>query len=232
MIKLQASCFYASVLALSAMSLLAQDAPTLRQGNTETGLFVGGGYGLGISNTGQQQGNVSGSSMHFMGGVDGGYAITKRLFLVTEASYFPSITKVDIRTTSQVPLPTGTITMQNDRTYDRRVVEFNGGVHYRLPVPESRFVPYLVGGAGGVRFSSSDIMTTSTNLATGAVTPGQGQSPLPSQIVAAIDGGAGARFYVTEHFGFRGEFRIFRPFGIDNLTSFYRIAGGIFFQLK
>jgi hypothetical protein len=55
---------------------------------------------------------------------------------------------------------------------------------------------------------------------------------LPGQSVFAVDGGAGARAYVTEHFGFRGEFRYFKPVGLNSVKSFYRIAFGVFFQFK
>jgi hypothetical protein len=235
MIKLQPFYFAALLAAVSATSSLAQDAPTLRKGNTELGFFVGGGYGLGVSSDAQKLNpgdtvSVTGSSLHVMGGADVGYAITKNFFLVGEASYFPVLGNVDVRSSDATP--TTKATLQTDHTYDRRSVEFNGGVHYRLPVPESRVVPYLVGAIGGVHFSTGNVVVTQTNLSNNVPSSLPGQGPLTPQTAFAVNGGAGIRFYVTEHFGFRGEFRMFRPFGIPYLTSFYRVAGGIYFQLK
>jgi hypothetical protein len=54
----------------------------------------------------------------------------------------------------------------------------------------------------------------------------------PGATGAEVAAGAGLRVYVTEHFGFRGEFRLYHPFGLDNVGNFYRATGGIFFQLK
>ncbi len=204
-----------------------QDVPTLRQGNTEIGGFIGGGYGLGVSGSEKQQGyTASGTSLHLMGGADAGYAVTKSLFVVGEASYFPSLGQATVKQ------DTGGYTFTD--TFDRKIFEFNGGIHYRLPVPESRFVPYLVVGAGAVHFPSAAISQSATKdgcTGSNCVTTAP-NGTAGSQTSAAVDFGAGARLYVTEHFGFRGEFRFFRPFGLDNLTSFYRIAGGVFFQLK
>lgn len=224
---LKLNVVYTFVLALSATSLVGQDAPTLRQGNLEVGGFVGGGYGLGVANSLRTEGyTITGDTFHLMGGGDVGYAITKSIFLVGEASYFPSLGAVDLNQTSG--------TLETDHVYTRRITEFNAGVHYRLPVPEKRWVPYLVGGVGGVRGSGSAVTATVTDLSkTPPTTSTPVMQPAPaSQTVFAINGGAGLRFYVTEHFGFRGEFRLFKPIGVENLTSFYRVAGGIFFQLK
>jgi len=97
-------------------------------------------------------------------------------------------------------------------------------------------VPYLVAGIGGVHFASAAITASATSDNPSCTSNCTIQAPSPGtakgQTAAAVDVGAGARFYVSEHFGFRGEFRFYHPFGLDNLTSFYRVAGGIFFQLK
>jgi hypothetical protein len=210
-----------ALLTFAASSAVAQNAPTLRQGNTEIGFFAGGGYGLG-SSAGTVNGtafSISERSFHVMGGGDVGYAVTKSLFLVGEGSYFPSISAAT----------------SSDLTYDRKIYEFNGGIHYRLPVPESRVVPYLAVGVGLAHFPGETASHTLTFLAgcSGSACTQTGKPlAIPGATGAEIAGGAGVRVYATEHFGFRGEFRIYRPFGIDNVSSFFRVTGGIFFQLK
>jgi Outer membrane protein beta-barrel domain len=222
----------------TASVLLGQNAPTLRQGNTEIGLFAGGGYGLNV--TGTSNGSTfseSATNWHVMGGGDVGYAVTKSVFLVGEASYFPSLSPAASKGAPACPPGVSTPGTsdspchQTVLSFERRVFEFNGGVHLRLPVPESRFVPYLAGGIGAARFLSSTVTSSSVNLVTNAAT--QGQSGTAAGATAfEVAAGAGARLYLSEHFGFRGEFRLYHPFGIQNLGSFYRATGGIFFQLK
>jgi hypothetical protein len=210
-------------------ALWGQDAPTLRKGNTEIGLFAGGGYGLSVAGTVGGQTSQSVSAFHVEYGGDAGYAITKSFFIVGESSYFPALGASQASHSSQNPSGGTTTTTLS---YNRRLAEFNGGVHYRLPVPESRFVPYLAGGIGGAHFFSSTV--TETTSCTSGCTPGAPQNFGTASGATAFEVavGAGVRMYFSEHFGFRGEFRFYHPFGVDNLGSFYRVSGGLFFQLK
>jgi len=226
---------------VTATASFAQNAPTLRQGNVEIGGFVGGGYGLNI--TGGENGSSfseSATNFHVMGGGDAGYAITKSVFLVGEVSYFPSLSPATSMSTVCAPgvSPPGTTSSpcyDRELSFDRRVFEFNGGIHYRLPVPESRVVPYLVGGVGAAHFMGTTVTNELVQLTgcsgSACITPGASQS-VSGQTAFEIAGGAGLRVYMTEHFGFRGEFQIYHPFGIANLGSFYRVSGGVFFELK
>jgi hypothetical protein len=124
--------------------------------------------------------------------------------------------------------------VRDDKSFDRKVVEFNGGIHYRLPVPESRVVPYLAGGIGAAHFLSSTITDTTTkldNCSSGCSVTTATQTA-PGATAVELAGGVGVRVYANQHFGFRGEFRVYHPFGIANVGTFYRFSGGIFFQLK
>ncbi len=220
----------ALVAGFTAVALLGQEAPTLRKGNTEIGVFVGGGYGLNVTGSVNGQTSQSISAFHIEYGGDAGYAITKNFFLVGESSYFPALGPSQASISSKNP-NNGTTT--TTFSYDRRLTEFNGGIHYRLPVPESRFVPYLAGGIGAAHFFSSDV--TETVTCTSGCNPGPPNNHFATaQGATAFEAavGAGVRMYFTEHIGFRGEFRFYHPFGVDNLGSFYRVSGGLFFQLK
>jgi len=195
-------------------------------------MFVGGGYGLNV--TGTSNGNsfsentTTGSQnhtpgFHVMGGGDFGYAVTKSVFVVGEASYFPSLSPAYATNTSGG--------VRTDYTYDRKVVEFNGGIHYRLGLAESRFVPYLAAGIGAAHFMASTVTSSATVVSTGSSTPGNSYQA-PGATAFEIAAGGGARLYLSEHFGFRGEFRLYHPFGISNIGTFFRATGGIFFQFK
>lgn len=213
---------------------MAQNAPTLRQGNTEIGLFAGAGYGLSIAGTIDNNTSESVPAFHLVAGGDVGYAVTKSIFIVGEASYFPSL-GASTATLPPICLVAGTTGCQESATvvysYKRKIVEFNGGIHYRLPVPESRFVPYLAGGVGAVHSLSSEI--TQNTICTGGCTGSSGNvGTLSGGTAFEVAAGAGARLYLSEHFGFRGEFRFYHPFGVSGLGSFYRVSAGLFFQLK
>ena len=203
---------------VSALSAADKTAPTLKQGNIEAGAFVGGGYGLG----GQQGGNF-----HVMGGGDFGYAITKSVFLFGEGSYFPSVFKIP----PVLGTPPKGITY-SATPYERSLAEFNGGVHLRLPVPESRVVPYVLGALGGVHAMST---STTETIVDSTLTPAKTTTntlPLAGGSAFLVSGGGGVRIYATERFGFRGEFKIYKPVNGTGLNSFFRFAGGVFFQLK
>jgi len=225
------------VAALFTATLTAQNAPTLRQGNVELGLFAGAGYGLSVTGTVNNNESVSVPSFHAVFGGDFGYAITKSIFVVGESSYFPSL---GVSNASSSPFCTSSVggscqqMQQIVDTYKRRIVEVNGGIHYRLPVPESRFVPYLAGGVGAVHSLSSTVTqaVTCSGSCSGFQTGSSQTSSLNGASAFEVAVGAGARMYLSEHFGFRGEFRFYHPFGVDNLGSFYRVSGGLFFQLK
>ena len=54
----------ALVAGLTAVALLGQEAPTLRKGNTEIGVFAGGGYGLNVTGTLKDNTSLSVSAFH------------------------------------------------------------------------------------------------------------------------------------------------------------------------
>ncbi len=227
----------ALVAGFTAVALLGQEAPTLRKGNTEIGVFAGGGYGLSVTGTLNDNTSVSVPSFHAVFGGDVGYAVTKTIFVVGESSYFPSL---GASTAASSPFCTSMVnnscqqTQQVVDTYRRRVVEFNGGIHYRLPLPDSRFVTYLAGGIGAAHALSSDVTgnITCSGQCSGFQSAGGQTSSLKGGTAFEVAVGAGARLYLNEHFGFRGEFRFYQPVGISNLGAFYRVSGGLFFQLK
>jgi hypothetical protein len=205
-----------AILIAALVPALAQSGATLKKGNVEAGAFVGTGYGLG---------NPNGGNYHIMGGGDFGYAITRSVFLVGEVSYFPSLGDTISRSD---PNNKGEVEVHS---YKRRVTEYNGGVHLRLPVPARRVVPYLVAGMGGVHFYDSKLKRWLVDK-NGVKIQDLQDDTIRGDTGFALNAGAGLRVYATEHFGFRGEFKIIKPYSIPNLDSFYRFAGGIFFQFR
>ena len=185
---------------LFGATVWAQEAPSVRSGTRELGLFAGASYGL--------------DNFRPMGGVNLSYAVTKHILPYVEFSYFPELLR---REESSTNLIEG----------GAKLVDLHFGVHVRFPVREKPVVPYLVAGGGWIR---SDISgTNQTKPIPGLVTP----APLPFRFKdndAAVNFGAGLRYYTTEVYGFRVEYKLYRPVSGRFQDLFQKFEGGLFFQ--
>jgi len=171
--------------------------PYFHAGMIETGFFAGSSYGL--------------DSWRVMGGGNFAFGLTRVIMPYVEYSYFPGIQR-------QSTFPSGTL------SYNVAVSDFHGGVHLRLPLGESPIVPYLVAGAGALRFgeASVKIKFPDGTVISDAIT---GNSSF------AANFGGGIRIYTREHVGFRIEAKVYKPTG-QYTDPFYKVEGGVFFQFR
>ena len=192
--------------ALLSIPAAAQNAPILRPGVTEVGGFVGASYGI--------------DKTRVMGGGNVVYSLTKIFMPFGEVSYFPGIGRSE-----SIPGVSGT------QVYSIPLVDFNAGFHLRIPIPKSRIIPYGVISAGGIHTPSRTVTATYPN----PVIPTETETasiPISASTDFAVSFGAGIRYYTTERFGFRAEFKAYKPVDTpaDSNNVFYRVAGGIFYQ--
>jgi hypothetical protein len=192
----------------------AQAVPSCKRGNVELGLFAGESYGL--------------DRFRPMGGGNLAIGVSCYVYPFVEASYLPGLLR--------------TQDLGNDTTlrYNINMTDFHGGIHFRLPLAERRVIPYGVAGLGLVRESEATAYITQTGFGQSATTA----VPIPPLTSFAVNFGAGLRFFLTERFGIRLEFKAFKPVSASNaeLTvnsttplqarMFYRFAIGPYFQLK
>lgn len=181
-------------------STYCADAPYLRTGNVELGGFVGSSYGV--------------DSWRVMGGGNVSWAVRKRWLPYAEVSYFPGISRF-------APIENSSAKV----SFDLPLLDYHAGVHYRIVIRESRIVPYLVAGAGGIR----------TFATTYRVPPADGfpQFTVSDQAhnAFAANFGGGIRYYVRERYGFRTEFKVYTPRGTYT-DPFYKATIGFFFQVR
>ena len=196
-----------AVLCVAAPVAFAQSAPHLSANTFELGGFAGASYGL--------------DSWRVMGGGNVTYGVTRWLLPYGEVSYFPGITRER----------TGTFGTTGEAfaiRFQQPITDFHGGVHIRMPIRESKFVPYLVFGLGVLR-SSGTTYTATFNV------PGSGQETITQSIGGSTDfaynGGGGLRYYVDQRFGFRLEAKVYKPSGAFT-NAFGKVEGGFFIQLR
>ncbi len=197
-LPLLAACF--------SLTLAAQNAPVLRPQNTEIGGFIGASYGI--------------DKTRAMGGGNVAYAVSRVVMPYAEFSYFPGIGRKET-----VPISGGQTATFN---FSIPISDFHGGVHLRVPIADSRIIPYGVFGAGLLRSSSR---TERVTIATGGTT-GNTTIPvtIPSETSFAVNGGGGIRYYVNERFGVRAEAKLYKPTG-NFKDVFGKVEFGVFFQL-
>jgi len=184
----------------------AQDAPSVRAGTVEIGGFAGLSDGL--------------DHFRIMGGGNVSYGVTKWLLPYGEFSYFPAIAR-------SLDVNSGPVE-QNIR-YDVPLYDLHAGVHLRVPIKESKVVPYGVLGVGIIKssFNGNAIFTFTQN----GVPTTQQKAFQDQHTDGAINFGGGLRYYVNEKFGFRLEAKVYRPFSglYDNFVG--KIEAGIFYQI-
>jgi hypothetical protein len=198
----------AGVTALAGAALGQGSAAIMRQGVPEVGGFVGASYGI--------------LQTHVMGGGNVVYSLRRTFMPFGEVSYFPGVGQTV--TTSVSGLAGATQTHVN-----LPLTDFNAGFHIRFPIARSRVIPYGVMSVGGLHFSDHSFPVT-------FVIPGTGGQTTTVQAMAsgetefAVSGGGGIRYYTTEHYGFRAEFKAYKPTNGTYTNAFYRVAFGFFYQ--
>lgn len=189
----------------AAPAAMPQSAPIVRTGNTEIGGFVGSSFGI--------------DKVRIMGGGNIAYALTRVIMPYGEFSYFPGIgRRID------VPLAGGRSARFN---FSVPLADFHGGVHLRVPLKESRIIPYGVIGVGVVHsLQRTERARISDPLGSFDV-----DVPVPARSDFAVNGGGGLRFYLHERFGLRVEAKVYKPTG-QFTDVFGKVEGGFFFQVK
>ena len=201
-----------------ASAVWAQTAP-IRQGSFEVGGFTGATYGI--------------SNAAPMGGGNVSYAVTKNFLPYVEYSYFPSIEHTI----------TGTIGNSNYRfnaTFPASASDFHVGVHYRVPIKETRLAPYGVFGVGVMTIGKGIIKTLNYTDSNGPETLSNLSAPSGGSS-AAVNFGGGLRYYMTPQFGTRIEVKGYKPFNTPPQTGlgtatlnnmFLKAEFGFFFQFR
>ena len=207
------ACFLGIAL-LGGRIARAQSTPDLRAGNFELGLYGGSSYGV--------------DSFRPMGGVNLSYSLPKLLLPYVEFSYFPELIR-NYTAPGQV------------FTLSASLADIHGGVHIRILPHETRIVPYAVIGFGALR---SHTTGTSAPTKSSCVVPGDpATQPCSDAYIEkntshpdyrgtdpAVNFGAGLRYYQTSGFGYRAEFKLYRPLTGQFTKVFSKTEGGIFFQ--
>lgn len=211
----------ALLLGLFATTAAAQSAAVVRQGSYEIGGMVGASYGI--------------DKARIMGGANVTFAATRIILPYFEYTYFPGLQRraeVAVSGTNRIATS----------EYETPLNDIHGGVHIRIPVAESKVVPYLVAGIGVIRSGQR-------NVPLQVPTAGEPISlnfDLPADTTPAANFGGGIRYYVNQRFGFRVEAKAYTPLsdfnefvpdagsvGVTPQTKvFGKVVGGIFIQLR
>jgi hypothetical protein len=189
------------------LNCVAQVA-VVRSGSFEIGGFVGASYGV--------------DAFRVMGGGNVTYAVNRWLLPYAEYSYFPGIA----RSISQ-PVP-GIPNLTAQSTFSAPLSDFHGGVHIRIPIRESRVVPYAVFGLGGLKRISRDTVLSypgADGLSHNFVANDPGGTDF------AVNFGGGLRYYLNQRFGFRLEAKGYKANG-SITDTFGKVEAGFFYQLR
>jgi len=148
-------------------------------------------------------GLISGIGTHSSFAVNGGSAVTDRIFVSGELMY--------------IPLGSESVSVLGvSSDFSAKAIEFNVGAQYQLKRFD-KITPYAGAGLGVLHTSSNASVSTSfggLNLSSGS-----------SENDFYANLGGGARYYVNERWGFKPELMIFA-----GSNTFVRLSGGIFFQ--
>lgn len=185
----------------------AQSAPHLSSNTFELGGFLGSSYGA--------------DSWRVMGGGNITYGVTRHILPYAEFSYFPGITRKQTGTFPGTGAPFSI-------SFDVPITDFHGGVHIRLPIKESRIVPYLVFGMGLLRSGEKDYIAT-FRYPDGTVD--EIRNTQPSSTDFAVNFGGGLRYYLNQRLGFRIEAKAYKPTG-EFKNVFGKVEGGFFIQFR
>lgn len=195
------------LLGLAAVApAFSQSASVVRSNSFEVGGFIGTSYGI--------------DEFRVMGGGNVTYALNKYILPYAEFSYFPGIGRVQKGTIAGTNRP---FTL----SYAVPLTDFHGGVHIRIPIKESKFVPYGVIGFG-VLSSFDRTVTARFQDAGGSNTL---RVPVPGSTDYATNFGGGVRYYINNRFGIRAEAKAYKPTGAFT-DLFGKVEFGFFLQLR
>ena len=196
-----------AALIAACVPLFSQSAPHLSPHTFEVGGFIGSSYGL--------------DEFRVMGGGNVCYGINKYILPYGEFSYFPGIPR-EIRDTFP------TTGEQFRLQFSVPVSDFHGGVHVRIPIRESRVVPYLVFGLGALHTYGRTVTARYDVPVAGQSTT---QIPIEASTDFATNWGGGIRYYTTQRFGMRFEAKAYKPTG-EYTGIFGKMEWGFFFQFR
>jgi len=162
-----------------------------------------------------------------MGGVNLSYSLPKLLLPYVEFSYFPELVRDNTLGSSFFK-------------ESASLIDFHGGVHVRILPHESRYVPYAVVGFGVLHSHTTGFQAVSSaicgNSCKGETVTSGGTTYYRAGDVdikstdPTVNLGAGLRIYQTSSFGYRIEFKAYRPLTGEFTNWFSKTEGGIFFQ--
>ena len=200
-----------------AASAAAQSASVVRQGSYEIGGMLGASYGI--------------DKFRIMGGGNVTFAATRVILPYFEYTYFPGLGR-------QLETVAAGTNRPVQYTFEVPLSDVHAGVHIRIPIAESRVVPYLVAGFGVIH-SPERLVDAEFSIAQGGTDTIQ--LTAPSDTTPAVNAGGGLRFYVNQRFGLRVEAKAYKPVGdytafpgvgSPESAVFGKVVGGIFFQIR
>ena len=188
-----------------AFTVATAQVPAVRQGSFEVGGFIGSSFGL--------------DHYQVMGGGNVSYGVTKYLLPYVEYSYFPGIERHIPYVFPSTGVP---FTLAQAIPFS----DFHGGVHVRIPIRESRLVPYAVIGFGGLKSFDRTASATFQGITVNGI-------PVKGETDFAINGGGGLRYYIGQSYGIRFEAKVYKPYGGSSgfNDTFGKVEFGFFFQL-
>jgi len=182
--------FVVGVLALGiGLPAIAEDVPIVRANQFELGALAGFTYGVDQSRV--------------MGGGNVTYSVLNWLLPYAEFNYFPSIQRSTLLNAGG---------QKAKYVYDIPMTDVNFGVHARFRLPHTRFVPYIVAGAGLFHFPRRSEQVYQYNPTTQTYPgPPQSGTSFAAGTNFAVTVGGGLRYYLNgEHVGLRAETKGYR----------------------
>ena len=134
------------------------------------------------------------------------YSVSKYILPYFEYTYFPGLER-------SITTPSGNNTLIT--TIKQDFYDIHGGLHLRKQIKESNWAPYAAIGFGVLRIGQA---TPYYKLSSGKDQI-PGDTPLPATNHFAINAGGGLRYYVTPHFGFRLEYKVYKATGSDAFSG-------------
>lgn len=218
-----------AIYVVGSMAAHAQSVPVLRGGELEAAAIGGFNFGGSLSSVSTTAFNRGASSVQIVTPSSNGSiglrmaaSVSRKLLIAVDWTYVAGgrIEYTQDYFLAQQPLTTQRTMVDAHAS----TMEFGGGAEYLLPLSRApRTIPFLFAGGSGLR-SAGDL----TDAAIGA-SPGQTFSGRFRDYHAAVDAGAGLRYYFSERIGFRAEGRCYRTRG---LGTFGRLGFGIFYRFR
>lgn len=193
---------------------------TQTPGLIEIAAFGGGSY---------IQGNGEGHTKAAFGGRIGA-AVSQRVLVFGELSYYPMASASAIRAVGRCPFQSvclggpGEVGVMQEMHMNSGLWDFSGGVHANLRRKDAKVAPYVLGtlGAGRASADGSFSIRTGTTLNQTQVDA--------SQTALGIGTGIGLRAYVGQNWGFQPELRYTRYFFEDAGLNNVRFTVGLFYR--